>query len=176
MRLFYALALSPGEQTMLQRQQRALMMVMDRGKPTPTENLHMTLQFLGEMPEEKLPQIRSIMECCAGLEHPFSMELGRYGWFQGRGEERLWYITGQCPAAERLAKNLKHRLEYAGLSVQQREFVPHITLIRRGVLKGNACVPKPETVPVIADQIVLMESRRRGDGVEYEPLASVALK
>ena len=176
MRLFYALALSPREQEALQRQQRGLMMEMDRGKPTPKENLHMTLQFLGEISEAELPWLRNIMEHCAGLEHPFSMELSRYGCFQGRGEEKLWYITGRSPAAERLAENLKHRLECAGFPVQQREFVPHITLIRRGVLKGNACVPEPETVPVTVDRIVLMESRQREGGVEYEPLASAALK
>ena len=107
MRLFYALTLSQREQEALQRQQRALMMGMEHGKPTPRENLHMTLQFLGEISEKELPRLQGIMERCAELEHPFSMNLCRYGCFPGRGEEKLWYITGCCPGAVRLAEDLK---------------------------------------------------------------------
>ena len=175
-RLFYALTLSQREQEALQRQQRALMMGMEHGKPTPREKLHMTLQFLGERSEMDLPRIQGIMEHCAKLEHPFSMNLCRYGCFPGRGEEKLWYITGCCPGAVRLAEDLKRHLEYAGFPVEQREFLPHITLIRRGILREAFCAPEPEPVPVVTDQIVLLESRQRGDGVQYIPLASAALK
>lgn len=176
MRLFYALTLSQREQESLQRQQRALMMGMEHGEPTPRENLHMTLQFLGEISEKELPRLRGIMERCAELEHPFSMNLCRYGFFFGRGEEKLWYTTGCCPGAVRLAENLKRHLEYAGFPVEQREFVPHITLIRRGILREKFFSPEPEPVPVVTDQIVLLESRQRGDGVQYIPLASATLK
>ena len=54
--------------------------------------------------------------------------------------------------------------------------MPHITLIRRGILREKFFSPEPEPVPVVTDQIVLLESRQRGDGVQYIPLDSVALK
>ena len=99
MRLFYALLPSEREKQQLQMQQRKISAAAESGRDTATENLHMTLQFLGEVPPERLGLLKEILTQVAQNMRPFSITLRDYGWFDGKGQKRLWYLTGSSPEA-----------------------------------------------------------------------------
>ena len=101
-RLFYALVPSEAEKQKLLQWQEKLECVSESGRFSPPENLHMTLQFLGDVPVERCVALKSILRTAARNTPPFFMLLDTYGWLPGKGQERLWYLTGACPEAAAL--------------------------------------------------------------------------
>lgn len=135
----------------------------------------MTLQFLGEIPQERLKTLKEILTMAARTDGPFGLTLDAYGWFLGKGQERLWYLTGNSPEATQLSCVLGQLLVENGFSVEDRAFVPHITLSRRCRLKNDAVLEPlaPITIPV--QRLWLMESRQIRGSVVYVPVYHGAL-
>lgn len=175
MRLFYALLPSEREKQQLQMQQRKISAVAESGRDTATENLHMTLQFLGEVPPERLGLLKKILTQAAQNMRPFSITLRDYGWFAGKGQERLWYLTGSSPEAAALSEKLGEALKQNGFAVENREFLPHITLVRRCRMLEGVLPEPPEPVTIQAQRVWLMESRRIRGSVVYVPIFHVGL-
>jgi 2'-5' RNA ligase len=126
--------------------------------PRP-ENLHLTLAFLGETPEDQIPAICAVM-AKAGLP-PFTVRLSRIGCFKHSGKE-LWWIgadesdPGLSPLLE-LRRRLTAGLEAAGIVFDDRPFNAHITLGRE--IKHSAPVTLPnETAALPVNRISLMQS------------------
>ena len=98
---------------------------------------------------------------------PFRMELkglGTFGniiWAGVRGGEEL----------PELAKALRRALIEDDIPCTDRAFVPHITLVRRGVWPGEA-LPDVEipTADAWVDHITLMRSEQGKDGMIYTPV------
>lgn len=175
MRLFYALLPSEREKQQLQMQQRKISAVAESGRDTATENLHMTLQFLGEVPPERLGLLKKILTQAAQNMRPFSITLRDYGWFAGKGQERLWYLTGSSPEAAALSEKLGEAFKQNGFAVENREFLPHITLVRRCRMPEGVLPEPPEPVTIQAQRVWLMESRRIRGSVVYVPIFHVRL-
>ena len=92
------------------------------GRFTKEENLHMTLAFLGET--DRLPDILELLSALSSS--PFFMSAEGIGAF----DDLLW--AGIQPSKEltALQQDLSDRLVKAGFSLEDRPFVPHITLVR----------------------------------------------
>lgn len=170
MRLFYALVPSEAEKQDILRWQENLETASESGRFPPTENLHMTLQFLGEIPPERLKALKEILTATAGNHRPFSITLDSCAWFQGKGEERLWYLTGSSPEAAEVSRELGKALAENGFSVEDRAFIPHITLARRCKLKNRRIPEEAEPVSVQVQRLWLMESRQIRGSVVYVPV------
>ena len=169
MRLFYALVPSEREKRSILRWQEKLEKVSEAGRYTPTENLHMTLQFLGEIQQEQVKTLKEILLSAARTCGPFDLALDDYGWFAGKGQERLWYLTGSSPEATQLSHALEQLLLESGFAVENRVFLPHVTLARRCKLRSNA-VPEPaDPVTVSVQRLWLMESRQIRGSTVYVP-------
>lgn len=101
-----------------------------KGKITPLGNLHMTLAFLGEMPNQRLGAVRSAMQKVSSCYGQFSVPLARLGTFQKSGI--LFLETGDPEGKlNLLAKLVRSELGKVGVEVDGKKFVPHITLKRR---------------------------------------------
>ena len=170
MRLFYALVPSETEKQRILRWQENLENASESGRFPPTENLHMTLQFLGEIPPERLKALEEILTATAGDYRPFSITLDAYGWFPGKGHERLWYLTGNGPEAAEVSDELGEALTENGFAVEGRAFIPHITLARRCKLKNRRIPEESEPVSIQVQRLWLMESRRIRGSTVYVPI------
>lgn len=170
MRLFYALVPSEAEKQNILRWQENLETASESGRFPPTENLHMTLQFLGEIPPERVKTLKEILTATAGNYRPFSITLDSYAWFQGKGQERLWYLTGSSPEAAEVSRELGKALAENGFLVEDRAFIPHITLARRCKLKNRGIPKEAEPVSVQVQRLWLMESRQIRGSVVYVPV------
>lgn len=170
MKLFYALVPSEVEKQKILRWQDNLETASESGRFPPMENLHMTLQFLGEIPPERMKALKEILTAIAGSYRPFPITLDAYGWFTGKGQERLWYLTGNSPEATEISRELGKSLAKNGFLVEDRAFIPHITLARRCKLKNGTAPRKAKPVSVQVQRLWLMESRQIRGSVVYVPV------
>ena len=165
MRLF--IALCPPEETRRQLSEAIHALQMQGvGRFTKEENLHLTLAFLGETDRtnEAIDALSSISAS------PFTVTIERLGTF----DDLLW--AGAEPGAEltALQQELSVRLSSAGFSLEDRSFIPHITLVRRFSPKGTPDFTEAETAlrriswPVSA--VTLMESCQCGGAHFYRSL------
>jgi 2'-5' RNA ligase len=100
-------------------------------------NLHLTLHFLGEIEEARLPSLADALAPGLGLAPP-RVGLGGWGVFPARGAARVIWL-GVTAGAEALAfahAELGRRLSAAGITADARPFSPHLTVGRVKVPSG----------------------------------------
>lgn len=136
-----------------------------RGRVVGTENLHLTLAFLGSVPVSLIPCI----EAAAGRIHrsPFTITLSRLGHF---GRSRILWLGPEnenkaiSPSAE-LAGALWRELAACGLKAEQHRFRPHVTLARK--TQGSLQARSFEPIVWVVRDFVLVESVTGKRQAEY---------
>ena len=94
------------------------------------ELMHVTLKFIADLDEAKLPDLMSIVSGIAAETHGFGVTVETVGTF-GRPVRILW--VGLRDEQERLAEiagRLETDLEALGVEKEGRPFVGHLTLCR----------------------------------------------
>ncbi len=93
--------------------------------------MHLTLLFIGEVPEARVPAIVESMNAPAGMA-PFDVTLGGLGVFPPRGAPRvLWIgISDGAACLERLQYEIAERVRAVDIAFDDRPFHPHLTLGR----------------------------------------------
>lgn len=124
-RLFVALEL-PDE---LRARLAALEAGVQGARWVAPENLHLTLRFIGEVPEPEFQPIAEALAAVAGA--PFQLGLKGVGQFGDRRRARvLWAGVAPADPVQRLRSGVESRLQRAGLAPEGRKFKPHVTLAR----------------------------------------------
>ena len=100
-----------------------------RATYTKKENLHLTLEFLGELPASSLGRIR---ECIDSVEcGPFRLTFRQLGRFR-RPDGDTWYLAVDGgKELKRLQADLHKALLEAGFKLEKRPYTAHVTLARR---------------------------------------------
>lgn len=126
-------------------------------KPVAQQQLHLTLHFLGAVPRERLPQLRS------ALRVPLqAFELGFSRCERWPGGLLVVVPDAVPPALAALHAALRDVLTGLGLRMEERALRPHITLARRHT---GPLPPAPtETLRWEVSAYVLVESRSRPGG------------
>jgi RNA 2',3'-cyclic 3'-phosphodiesterase len=158
---------------------------------TRKENLHITLIFLGYLPDEELPEICRITEEIASKNSPIPVNLKKicYGP-PGKVPPRLVWVEGEkSEALGKLQKNLADSLLSSssqsadGDKTENRPFLPHLTLARIKTWEFRKIEPAER--PAInedinftfeANSIEIMESQLKRNGPKYTVLESIPLK
>ena len=142
-----------------------------KGNFSRPENIHLTLVFLGETPEDQVPAIcPAIKEVMHPSAAPFTLTFSQTGCFRHSGKELWWIGTGHADPSLNTLKNLRQRitgrLSVAGIAFDNRPFNPHITLGRE--IKHNApiVIPKQEIIYPVK-RISLMKSEHLGGALVY---------
>ncbi|MBF7053613.1 RNA 2',3'-cyclic phosphodiesterase [Halomonas sp. KAO] len=143
------------------------------GRRVPDASLHLTLAFLGEVDEARLP---ALVEWVSGQAPTGGVwRLDRWGSFRRPG---IVWVGGRTPdpALDALQASLWDDLEPLDLSGRPTHFVPHITLLRRA--ERMAIEPLEAQAPVALDwrwqRLTLLRSYTEQDGARYEALAHSA--
>ena len=98
------------------------------GRPMPEEKIHLTLAFLGEVPDER--RAAAVEAALTVRGRPFSFVLDRLGAFRKAGV--AWAGAAQPdPALVALQGGLAAALQARGFTLEARPFAPHITLVRK---------------------------------------------
>jgi 2'-5' RNA ligase len=139
------------------------------GRPTPAANLHLTLAFLGTMPEDRRARIEAAARAAAAATAQFDIALDSVGHFRAARVAWAGQAHTQQPL-QHLFDRLRAGLAAAALPVEQRPFHPHVTLVRH-------CRHPPSGAPWPgtrwrAEALTLMASETLSGGARYRALAS----
>jgi 2'-5' RNA ligase len=105
----------------------------------PPENLHLTLKFLGNTPEELLPEIRTRLAKAAGSFSGFTAAFSGLGVFPGTKRPRVVWIGVRegAEALRGLQESVENSILDLGFEPEQRSFSPHLTLGRLRSQRGR---------------------------------------
>lgn len=131
--------------------------------PVPIANFHVTSLFLGQVSEHQLEQLCTDID---GLDLPaFSMHLNQLGYWS---KPKILFVGCQNPPpeAETLAHTLLGFAKQAKIVVQERPYVPHLTLVRKCPEHAPAPLFEPDFTCRF-DALHLFESVSGKHGVHY---------
>src|SRR5579863_2242873 len=129
MRLFTAIDL-PAE--ILLRLERLLSALRTEAliKWSPLDNLHITLKFIGQWPDERLDELEQALSSLAPRSS-FEVEVKDLGWFPNERSPRvLWAGVHGGEPLLKLVNDTEARLQKLGIKKEERPFAPHLTLAR----------------------------------------------
>ncbi len=144
------------------------------------EQLHVTLKFLGETPERRLPALHQALQEAVRLHARFFIRLGGVGHFGGRV---IWLGVqeGKEPLAA-LAGSVDKFCSAAGFLPESRPFRPHVTLARSKINPGAirlSALPSALTEvtagPCPVTHVSLIQSTLAPSGALYQTLERIPL-
>ena len=148
-----------------------------------TENLHLTIRFLGDLGDSG---IRRVCDSVAGSAAPLAApiaRLGGLGVFPNVARPRVLWV-GLAEGAEEvtaLARSVNEALNRQGFGPPDKPVRPHLTLARvREGAKGldslrNAALP-PAPAAAALDRICVMKSELHPAGARYTALKEIHLR
>lgn len=169
-RVFFALWPSDEERAALAAWQPPLETLCG-GKPMRAETLHNTLVFLGNVPAHRLEALQLAAQE-AGSK-PFALRLSEARYW---GHNHIVYATPvRTPEPlSSLVAALAESVERHGFHFDQRDYKPHITLLRHAKWRDE---PLPDMQPVTwsVRSFVLVQSLSDEHGARYDILARFPL-
>ena len=164
MRLFIAIRLSDAWKEALEDAQNELFRSGVTGIYTPSENLHITLAFIGEYPDPD-----AVLDALASVDfNPFTIRLGGFGNFR----DLWWAGVDKSEELTACAAKVRQALARAGIPYDRKRFSPHITLVRRAHIKRMPGLKMPD-IPMTVDSISLMRSDRGKKGMIYSEIGRI---
>ncbi len=143
------------------------------------DQLHLTLRFIGEVDRHAAQDITAAL----GGVHaaPFDLTLSGTGVFDRRGTpETLWAGVAPHDAVAALHAKVDQSLRRAGVALETRAYLPHITLARLGRQSGPVAGFMTTTVlggpAFTVAEFALYESTLTRDGAEYRIAERYALQ
>lgn len=167
MRLFFALW-PPRETAQALAAWAAEVQTGSGGKVTATQNIHLTLAFLGDAdPEAAMGAAQRVK----GRRHQLPIETAKYV----RRNEMVWVAPAAMPEPlGDLVASLHGELRAASFKLEDRPFAAHITLIRKARMPKT--LPPLPAVEWPVEEFVLVRSRTSSKGSSYEPVDVIALR
>lgn len=170
MRLFFALPLPPDVKATLVTCQEGLRAAGLRASWPDPAGLHLTLAFLGEVTEARLPHLLDLGAEVAGRHARQDLRTASLGGFPQDDAARVLWV-GVVPDAHlaALVVDLGRVLGERGFPVETQPFLPHLTLARPKAPTDLAAFgPGPEPLGLVVPELHLMESRRDHRGAVYQ--------
>lgn len=175
-RLFFAVPLPSETRKRIQQEIYPKLTLFQHGlKIVPSQNLHLTLRFLGETPKEKAAGIK---EKLGELEQQsaFEIALKEIGSFH---ERILWIgIEKGKQELEKLAGIVSQKL-----GLEQEPFSAHLTIARNKNLSGNEWKKMVQQLEqesfearFAAESVHLIQSNLKPSGSEYQIFCEWKLK
>src|SRR5258708_15374124 len=179
MRLFVALEIPSSVRENLADLLTSLRAVSPQTRWVRPENLHVTLKFIGEVPQENLAGIQSAL---AGVrsDQPVILDFRGLGFFPNEKHPRVfWAGIEASPNFKILAAEIEQATEKLGISHERRPFSPHLTLARfepprlpeqlRASIQEHSA---RDFGSLRTNQFQLIESKLKSSGAEYTTVES----
>jgi RNA 2',3'-cyclic 3'-phosphodiesterase len=149
-----------------------------QGHPVPPDSLHITLAFLGSVPEGEIGKVEAVATRVASEIEPAPVQVTLETIDYWKKAELLCATAraaagadspgGSRLAAAALAEVLKSRLSAAGFSPDLKPFRPHVTLARK-VAHGSHRLAMQSVIWTFTE-FALVESRTDPQGAKYQVL------
>jgi 2'-5' RNA ligase len=176
-RLFVALQILPAVRKNLAEFLATLRAISSEPRWVRTENLHVTLKFIGEVQAEKLGDMRAALSAVHS-DRAVALDFRGVGFFPNEKRPRVFWAGIEASTnLARLAGDIDRALQKLGIPPEKRPFSPHLTLARfeppgvpenlRAAIQENS---KREFGSVAAKEFHLIESKLKPGGAEYTTL------
>ncbi len=149
------------------------------------ESIHITLKFLGNVPEAQLPQIKTALQQAIQGQKCFELTSNGIGGFPSLQRPRVIWVglnNKTLAPLKSLQQRVEQELTKLGFEPENRPFTPHLTLGRvkssrniQSVVEVLQRHPFP-TISFPVHEIILMRSELRRDGARYTPIERFALE
>ena len=147
------------------------------------EKLHITLKFLGDVPETRLGLMEAALGMAAAEIGSYIASLSGTGYFPPRGFPRvLWLGVDDQGETARVSSSLENELAGRGYPREIREFSPHLTIgrlrepERSRKLAEIHLQKKFEPISFKVSELVLYESSLQPSGSIHTRLQTFPLK
>lgn len=183
-RAFIALELPHAARLTLAKLQNALRRDLAPVRWVRPEGIHLTLKFLGDIPDERVAEIGSALAAAVQERPPLNIVIKGLGVFPGVRKARVIWAGLGGETADLI--DLHHEVDVAlaslGFDREGRPFKAHLTLGR-----FKKAPPAPALVAALeersdyppceikAQRVVLYRSELRPQGARYTPLVHAAL-
>lgn len=146
----------------------------------PPGNVHLTLKFLGDSPDERIGQIILRLRLALADRTACLSATTSFGAFPSEKRARiLWLGIEDTPELKKIYNNIESALNELGFDFDKRPFRPHLTLARLkrpisvdiGLIDSKINAKQPVSVGAVA----LFSSRLSSAGAVYELLAKIDL-
>jgi 2'-5' RNA ligase len=178
MRLFVALELPENErQRLAELTQQHADIAHGSLSWVRAQNLHITLKFLGETPDQQLTHVREAL-AKVPFRNPLHLNIEGFTFFPPGGPARVFVAecSGDVEEVCVLQADIERTLISLGVEPEHRRFRPHVTLARvrrnrrlpQAVCKRLSQLQLQSSQPFVIDGFVLMRSHLKPDGAVYE--------
>jgi RNA 2',3'-cyclic 3'-phosphodiesterase len=182
-RLFVAIKIHPSAKYISLFNEISSSLRHERIKWVEPANMHLTLKFLGETDEIRIPAINQVLETAAVLSEAFTLKIAKTGIFGSRYDPKvIWFGIEKHAELENLAQNIVTGLAKCGWEMDRQNFVPHLTIGRIKEIKDKSLfqqiISKYNTVEIQDEkvtEIILYESIFRREGPLYIKVFTVML-
>ena len=182
-RLFAAIKVEPDERMLDIYDQLRDGLSHEKIKWVEPHNIHLTLKFFGETPENKIDDICSMLDEVAERHDPFVLNLKDIGIFGSSYNPRvIWFGMDNSKENERLANETLDAVEEIGWPRDRQNFRPHVTVGRIKFIKNKRFFQQTidqfkgidlQKIPV--ESFSLIESKLRPQGPVYDVLEAFRL-
>jgi RNA 2',3'-cyclic 3'-phosphodiesterase len=140
------------------------------------DGIHLTLKFLGEVAEEREPDLRAALTRAVAGARALPLVLGGFGVFPDLRRPRVvWVGVTPDPALELLQHQVEREFAALGFATEARAFRPHVTLGRATREARPAAFARFEAAlgglayeqAVVVHAVDLMQSTLQSGGAVY---------
>jgi len=195
MRLFIALDIDHSIRERIARFMEGVRNFAPDARWMKEESLHVTLKFIGELPEAKVEAIKQSLATVTGSAG--DIQFRGYGFFPTPKSARVFWIGMESgPELSALAAAIDEKTAAHGIPREERRFSPHLTLARASGASGAprrqagdrtsrvfallqerlGNLPAPEFGTMTPHEFFLYQSQLSPKGSKYTKLASFRLQ
>lgn len=150
----------------------------------PESKFHVTLIFLGNIEEQLLLKIITVIQESLTTFTVFDVIYQNLGAFPNNRTPRIIWIGCQNPDGklQQMKETLDKQLEQFGIQAEHRQFHPHITLGRVKSPKGRKDLTQKlesltfQPMETTITEIAIMKSVLKPEGSEYSILKTISLQ
>jgi 2'-5' RNA ligase len=149
-----------------------------------TQNLHLTLQFLGEVPEQMISAVCKAVEQGAAQVQPFDLEVRGAGAFPNSNRPRTLWIGADagCDQMAELHDYVALELSELGFQDEDRKFQTHLTIGRtrsgKNVMQLGQLLKQHadfDAGQMCVEKVTVFSSQLQRGGPTYEVLGAARL-
>ncbi|GAK61221.1 2'-5' RNA ligase [Candidatus Vecturithrix granuli] len=150
-----------------------------------SENIHLTLKFLGNIQEKQVADIIAAIKESVQNIAPFQLQIGYAGAFPNIRFPRVIWVgvtDDEQNSLKTLQEDLESRLTRLGFESEQGRFQPHLTLgrvrsqkNRSNLLRAIESMTNVWVGEIPVKAIYLVQSELKPTGSEYTDLAEVKI-
>ena len=182
-RLFIAIKINPDREFLQLYEELRSQLKFEKITWVSPHNVHITLKFLGDTPEDKVEAVAAGMKKAAEGISPFSFRLGGLGIFGSSYQPRvIWAGIKDWKELAGIGEKIIREMEVLGWERDRQNFVPHLTIGRIKFIKDKQTFQEVigeykhvDIQEVTVTEVRLYESELTREGPVYTVIDRVEL-